>query len=295
MLSDLQRVAEPVTDEPDPVTVALTWEPIDNADPTWWPQGLSTDAETGVRSASVVLAAWYAKGWRELLPNVAARVSVLSLAEQRYEHVLLVSSGPFGRRLPVPVHAGGLAWVGDLLLVADTQRGVRVFDLRDITKLSEPIRGCRFALPQRERWTSSTPRGMAGVKFSFLSLDPTDGSWLLAGEYRYPGDGTRLLRYPLEPLVFGRPSTAVEVVPAGLNSMQGVARIDQTYWVSGSRGSARRGRLWHRRGDTFDSFDDVLPIGCEDLSYDPLERRLWTQGEYPGRRRVVGLPLPAPS
>jgi hypothetical protein len=292
VLGDLRRVAEPVTDEPTPVTVALTWEPIDNDDPVWWPQGLSTDAEAGVRPASVLLAAWYAKGWRELLPNVAARISVLSLAERRYEHVLLVSPGPFGRRLPVPVHAGGLAWMGDLLLVADTQRGVRVFDLRDITKLSEPVRGCRFALPQRERWTSSTPRGITEVTYSFLSLDPTEGSWLLAGEYRHPGDGTRLLRFPLEPLLSGRPSAAVEVVPAGLASMQGVVRVDRTYWVSGSRGSARRGRLWHMRGDTFESLEDVLPIGCEDLSYDPLEQRLWTQGEYPGLRRVVALPMP---
>ena len=295
VLSDLRRVAVPVTDEPDPAAIGLTWEQPDDDDPRWWPQGLSTDAEAGGRAASVVLSAWYAKGWRGWHPNVAARVSVLSLAEQRYDHVLLAGSVyvPGRRCWPVPVHAGGLAWCSNRLLVADTRRGVRIFDLRDITELDEPVRGCRFALPQRGRWTSSSPQGTAAVKFSFLSLDPTDGGWLLAGEYRHPGDGARLLRYPLEPLLAGRTSAAVEVVPAGLASMQGAARVDGTYWVSGSRGAGRRGRLWRARGAEFESLDDALPIGCEDLSYDATAGRLWTQGEYPGRRRVVGLPLPA--
>ena len=299
VLADLQRVAQPVTDEPNPDTIALTWAPPDVADATWWPQGLATDAEDGGRAASVVLSAWYAKGPRGLLPNVAARISVLSLAEQRYEHVLLQSPGPplisLGRPWPVPVHAGGLAWLGDLLLVADTRRGVRVFDLRDITRLEEPVRGCRFALPQQGRWTSST-RGTHRMSYSFLSQDSsTAGRWLLAGEYARPGDGTRLARYPLDALLAGRPGSAVEVLTAGLASMQGVARVGQVYWVSGSRGHDRRGRLWCRREDgTFDSIDDVLPTGCEDLSYDAVADRLWTQGEYPGSRRVVGLPMPAP-
>lgn len=295
VLADLRRVAVPVDDEPDAAAIALRWEQADDHDMTWWPQGLSTDAEAGGRPASVILAAWYAKGWRGWHPNVAARVSVLSLVDRRYEHVLLVGAVrlPGVRSWPVPVHAGGLAWHGDLLLVADTRRGVRVFDLRDITELTKPVRGCRFALPQRGRWTSSTPRGTASVTFSFLSLDPTEESWLLAGEYQRRGAGARLLRYPLEPLLAGRPAAAVEVVPAGLASMQGVARVDGTYWVSGSRGDSRRGRLWHRHGEDFQSLDDRLPIGCEDLSYDAVTGRLWTQGEYPGHRRVVGLPLPA--
>jgi hypothetical protein len=295
VLADLRRVAVPLDDEPDPAAVALGWEQSDGDDPVWWPQGLSTDAEAGGRPASVLLAAWYAKGWRGWHPNVAARVSVLSLAERRYEHVLLVEPArvPGVGSWPVPVHAGGLAWCGDVLLVADTRHGVRVFDLRDITELVKPARGCRFALPQRGRWTSSTPRGAAAVTFSFLSLDPAGGPWLLAGEYQRPGDGTRLLRYPLEPLLAGRTAAAVEVLPAGLASMQGVARVDGTYWVSASRGATRRGRLWYRHGDDFESLDDALPIGCEDLSYDSATGRLWTQGEYPGRRRVVGLPLPS--
>jgi hypothetical protein len=297
VLADLQRVAQPVTDEPDPAAVALTWAPSDVADATWWPQGLATDAEDGSRPASVLLSAWYAKGPRGWLPNVAARISVLSLSELRYEHVLLQSPGwaglPLTRAWPVPVHAGGLAWVGDLLLVADTRRGVRVFDLRDVTRLTEPVRGCRFALPQQGQWTSSAP-GTRAVSYSFLSQDASaDGRWLLAGEYSRPGDGTRLLRYPLEPLLAGQPSRVAEVVTAGLAGMQGVARVGQTYWVSGSRGRERRGRLWRRREDGgFDSIDDVLPTGCEDLSYDAPGNRLWTQGEYPGDRRLVGLPMP---
>lgn len=298
VLADLRRTARPATDERHPDAPTLRWDDADDADDAWWPQGLTTDAEAGsAAGAGVVLAAWYAKGLRGRLPNVAVRVSVLSLAEARYDHVLLVDPrrtwrAPQRRHGPVPVHAGGLVWIGDLLLVADTRRGFRVFDLRDVTRLARPVQGCRFALPQRGRWTSRQPSGEVSFRWSFASVDP-EGPWLLAGEYARPGTGTRLVRHPLAPLLAGEPAEAAEVVVAGLPSMQGVARVDGTWWVSTSRGVAHRGRLWHGTSDgAFERIDDALPVGCEDLSYDRAGRLLWTQGEHPGQRLVLAVPLP---
>jgi hypothetical protein len=52
----------------------------------------------------------------------------------RYRHVLLVE--PYRDRAgnpsfrAVPVHAGGIAWYGHYLYVADTYAGFRVFDTR---------------------------------------------------------------------------------------------------------------------------------------------------------------------
>lgn len=299
VLADLRRAARPAVDERHPDAPALCWDAADAADQTWWPQGLTTDAEAGGAPASVLLAAWYTRGLGDRLPNVAVRVSVLSLAERAYEHVLLVDPvssllTPFGRGWPVPVHAGGLVWTGDLLLVADTRRGFRVFDLRDVTRLERPVRGCRFTLPQRGRWAASRPAGTPRMAFSFASLDSAaDGPWLLSGEYARAGTGTRLVRHPLSPLLAGEPAEAAEVVVAGLPSMQGVARVDGTWWVSASRGSARRGQLWHGTSErAFEPIDDALPVGCEDLSYDPVGGLLWTQAEHPGQRLVMAVPLP---
>lgn len=296
VLGDLRRAARPVRDAGWPDAPALGWDDADAHDRTWWPQGLTTDAESGGGPASVVLAAWYAKGLGGRVPDVAARVSVLSLEQRAYEHVLLLDPrrtwrAPVRPPGPVPVHAGGLVRIGDLLAVADTRRGLRVFDLRDVIRLRRPVHGCRFALPQRGRWTSRQPSGEVSFRWSFASVAP-DGAELVAGEYAREGT-PRLVRLPLPPLLAGRPVDAVEVVAAGVRSMQGVARVDGTYWVSASRGDARRGRLWHGNAEhAFQRIDDALPVGCEDLSYDAAGRRLWTQGEHPGQRLVLAVPLP---
>jgi hypothetical protein len=299
LLSDLGRAARVAVDGHYPDAPALHWDAQDAHDRTWWPQGITTDAESSTGPASVVIAAWYAKGLAGRLPNVAARVSVLSLADARYDHVLLVDPrrawlDPRRPHRHVPLHAGGLVWVGDLLLVADTRRGMRAFDLRDVTALDRPVAGCRFLLPERGRWVASTSGPTHRLRWSFAAVDASapDAPQLLAGEYAREGT-PRLVRLPLAPLLAGRPAEAVEVVAAGVRSMQGVARVDETYWVSASRGEATRGRLWHgTAGTTFERIDDALPAGCEDLSYDAAGDRLWTQSEYPGQRLVIAVPLP---
>lgn len=238
----------------------------------------------------VLLAAWYAK--RPGGGHAATRVSVVDLDRDggpRYAHVRLLNAG--GQ--PVRVHAGGLAWCGDLLLVADTRRGIRVFDLGEVV-----ASGGGFQVAQCGSWAPERDGPAPPLRWSFLSLDRTAPGelWLVAGEYNRSGTGARLARWALDPSTClpARPEPE-EVVRTDIASMQGTVRVDGTYVVSASHGRHRRGHLWTgRAGGSWVRHARVLPVGPEDLSYDPVTRRLWTQTEYPDRRYVLALPLPFP-
>jgi len=306
LLADLDRPA--AVDVETSAQTAFTWDDEDSTTTTWWPQGLTTSAESAHSTAdlpgrTIVLAAWYAKD-RSRGPSRAVRVSVLDasdLAAPRYTHLLLVEPrrrGRIGRWQPahVKVHAGGLVWRDHLLLVTDTWRGLRVFDLRHLVRVnpSPATYGCRYLLPQRTRWLATTGAGQRKLRWSFASLDRGEPSveWLIAGEYAR-GTGARLIRLPLAPLLEGRVAEAVEVITTDVPSMQGAVRVEGRYWVSASHGARRRGHLWvgGSKG-AFRKYPEALPVGPEDLSYDPASGGLWTQTEHPGHRQVLSMPLP---
>lgn len=114
----------------------------------WIPQGVSTVADAqqdqlwGHRQA--ILVGWYDNA---VAPEKGVRVTFLDPNTGKYRHVLLVY--PYIRkRDKVPtyeivgrphggIHAGGILWYGNYLYVADTKRGIRVFDMRDIFDLSK--------------------------------------------------------------------------------------------------------------------------------------------------------------
>lgn len=310
VLGNLDRVAREVGTLGSAEGCGYAWDERDATTKQWWPQGLTTTAEAGPATAArlggpVVFAAWYAKRrWRG--GEGAVRLAVLDLRDERlprYSHVLLVE--PYRsvwsrrwRHRDVAVHAGGLVWVDDRLLVADTRDGFRVFDTRDVVAVppgTRAARGCPYLLPQRGRWRASTIPGVRPMRWSFASRDRTElgGDWLIAGEYAASGTGARIVRLPLEPLLAGEPAESVEVVTPAIRSMQGAARVGGRYWVSASRGSRRRGHLWHGGpGEAFAKFEQALPIGPEDVSYDVDRRCLWTQTEHPGHRFVLCVPLP---
>ena len=99
----------------------------------------------------------------------------------RYGHVALVTKD--GK--PIKTHAGGLAWRDDLLYVADTTRGLRLFDL---------TRFAGAALPQAG-WYRPVEKGL---RFSYASVDWPPAS-LLVGEYTDKVPGARLVRWPFAP------------------------------------------------------------------------------------------------
>ena len=307
VLGDLDRVAAGAVESP-PGSV-FGWDDSDSATTTWWPQGLTTSAESAhsapeLAAHTIVLAAWYAKD-RSRRPDRAVRLSVLDVTDHtdpRYTHILLVEPhrrwrvGPW-QPAQVRVHAGGLVWLDHALLVTDTWRGFRVFDLRDLVRVDPGPHtyGCRYLLPQRRRWRAGAAGAQRALRWSFASLDrqlPGE-AWLIAGEYVRGGKGARLARFPLAPLLSQRPAEAAEVVTTDVPSMQGAARVDGRYWVSASHGARRRGHLWVGSADApFRKYPEALPVGPEDLSYDPVVGRLWTQTEHPRQRLILSVPLP---
>lgn len=320
LLADLDRSGRQARTVPIPRradAAGFCWDAEDGATPTWWPQGITTSADAAARGSpaglgdrSVLLSAWYARPGRR--PDTATRVSVVDLDAgapgPRYAHVLLVepyrrpwSVRPRPRRRLVRVHAGGLAWCGNRLLVADTRRGVRVFDLADLVRLGpgapESAHGVDHVLPQRAAWRAGSTGGTRPLRWSFLALDRTEPGRLslVAGEYDRPGPGTRLARWALDPGTCLPLRTAPEeVLRTDIPSMQGAVRVEGRYVISASRGSRRRGDLWTGpAGGPYERNAAALPVGPEDLSYDPTTGRLWTQTEHPGSRYVLRLPTPA--
>ena len=214
VLAELDHVATPCPVPGRGAGDGFTWEPQDRDDRTWWPQGVAT-----TRSGTVLLTSWYAKR-RLVVLTQGSRISVVDRrdpSQPRYGHVLLVSPArrPHLTIGAVPVHAGGIAVHGDLLYVADTRAGVRVFDLRDLGRVPPPRlarRGDRrlgrrltggvtaygygHVLPQLLRLRS--PR-RSDLKWSFLHIGDVDGRLsLVVGEYGRKGTRPRLARYPLD-------------------------------------------------------------------------------------------------
>jgi hypothetical protein len=199
------------------------------------------------------------------------------------------------RTLPVPVHAGGLAWYGDLLYVASTYTGLRVFDLTDLVR-ADPAEhgGFTYLLPQRAAYR---PVGEESelMRYSFVSVDRTSRPHcLLAGEYGRGEAPTQLVRYALDERtgwLRGDGTVAPrEAFRLDVPSMQGAVCLEGTYFVSSSRGRRGRGHLWvGAPGRGFRRHRWVLPPGPEDLSVDPARGRLWSLTEWPGRRSVFAL------
>lgn len=298
VLERLDRTGAQVTVPGLPDALGHTWDDEDRETTAWMPQGITTsyDAHGNARAEgpATVLVSWYASDAAGR--DAACRISVLDLrAGVSYAHVrLLEPHRPWWRTRshvrPVPVHAGGIAWWGSTLLVASTHGGVRTFDLDDIVRRDDGT----FVLPQSGSCVARN--GSDGsLRHSFMSLDRSDADrpCLVVGEYRRSGVGTRIARFALDPstgLPTGAP--AAELLTSGLPSMQGATRVDGTYYVSASHGADRPGHLFVGDATGFTKLAGALPIGPEDLAYDPGADRLWTVTEYPGRRFVLALPRP---
>jgi hypothetical protein len=235
------------------------WDAEDSRTKVWYPQGVDGRGR-------FVLVSWYAT------LGSAARLTVADTEAGRYGHVALVTAD--GK--PVKTHAGGLAWREDVLYVADTNRGLRVFDLTRFAGATLPQAG----------WYRPVEKGL---RFSFLSVDEAAGA-LLVGEYRNKQPGARLVRWPFAPggLLAQEPaSDAWETAHANL---QGAAVAGGRLLLAASKAGFREGRLTaspfaeaaeHRRWAT----------GCEDLAV--VDGELLSLTEHPdfpwplARRRTV--------
>lgn len=254
----------------------IRWPRREQRDSAWWPQGI--DLQGGVAVVS----------WHHPVDGIdtAARVTFVELrdARPRFWHVQLVEHD----LRPVAVHAGGLAWHGDRLYVADTFGGLRHFDVRDIVEvprrglLARLLRRRDYLLPQSGGYAAQRAEGERAMRYSFVSLEHGGAApRLIAGEYRNGTDDARLLRAEL-----GGPAIDVH---GGPERMQGACVVDGTWFVTTSNGPARNGDLWTGLPGELVRHPGVLPPGPEDLAREPGARRVWSVSEHPGARWIYAI------
>jgi hypothetical protein len=322
VLDDLDRTATRCPVPGEAAAAGYTWNDADRNDPAWWPQGIA-----GIRSGSVLLVSWYARRNR-LGRTQGSRISVLDPSTPdgpRYRHVLLVAPR---RRLgvltmgTVPVHAGGIAVHGDVLHVADTVFGVRLFRLSDVLRVPRPpegggrraawrgwlhrlrrpgggfaAHGHDYVLPQLMAFRAPLRPGARRFRFSFLSTGEVAGRpTLVVGEYRRKAEGpARLARYPLDAGT-GLPAAGddgrcgpLEVHDGQPSRMQGAAVHGTAWFVTASAGEGPAGDLYVGAPGAWHRHRGVLPSGPEDLSWSRAGHELWCVSEWPGRRWVFPI------
>lgn len=274
-----------------------SWYAFDAADQDtadWYPQGLTCGEDSGAIGVPVFMATWY---YRPEAGERGIRVTFLSPRTLKYRHALLVQADPDGSYRPIDIHAGGAACHGDLLYVADTSRGLRVFDLRNVLDLltaqgdlGDPERvgrhegrlhafGYRYVIPQTDLWRVA----VKGARFSFVGLDrTTTPHTLISGEYVADAPTGRVARWNLE--LDGTPRDAHVM---GQPRIQGAVSRDGRWYLSQSAGSSGNGRLLVHDGDALER--RPFPIGPEDLT--ARGDKVWSVTEYRGRRAIFGVSL----
>ncbi|WP_370614198.1 hypothetical protein [Mumia sp. Pv 4-285] len=302
------------TDVPGRAAVSgFTWEPHDSGTELWYPQGVTTSADAtgsgaaGTSGRNVVVVSWYA---HEGALRNGARLTFVDLDTLHYRHVLLVRARrtPWGVCiLPVPIHAGGIAWYGPYLYVAATRAGVYVFRVEDLLELPPRRRkgvagrlGYDMVLPVHHRLTSRGRDAGSRVRYSFLSLahglpDTDSPPALVAGEYGGVGKTQRLWRYALDPETHlprrgaDGHATPDELHPDQSPRMQGATVLDGTWYVTTSQGRGNAGDLLVGEPGAFRRHKRVLPTGCEDIAAWPQRRQLWSVTEWPWMRWVYAV------
>lgn len=333
LLDDLDRSAQRCPVPGEAAQEGLVWDAHDRDDPSWWPQGLAS-----VRSGDVLFVSWYAER-RGLRLGPGSRISVIDRTRPggpRYRHVLLVVPRSLLGVLTVGavrVHAGGLAVHGNLLYVADTVFGVRLFRLGDVLRvprrppsagaatgrdriggLLRSLRGFRahgydYVLPQVGALRVPLRPGARRLRYSFLSIGSLAGRpHLVVGEYRRAAEAPpRLVHYPLDPTT-GLPVTdgrgrmhPLEVHEDQPRRMQGAAVHGSTWFLTASSGEGVNGDLYVGTPGAWTRFRHVLPPGPEGLDWSRPGEELWCVSEWPGRRWVFPIatgrwqqPPPAP-
>ncbi|WP_026414935.1 hypothetical protein [Actinomadura oligospora] len=260
-LADDKACNTSAVDGGNPVNVdfSFCWDTADSAntsDYEWTPQGITTvaDAQEDKHwgTAQPLIATWYqephgaavdekcefkdANGdWAEQKCVKGARISIIDPNTGRYAHVLLaypflndsgnatyMSLRTQQNSDGTSLHAGGIAWYGNYLYVADTARGLRVFDTRYILDLQAAgdkgdttnkkrigrhdgtfyAHGYRYVMPEVGAYTNNSPRlndpdpdkdGTTGEPFacdnnsspntSFVSIDRSGADHLITGEF----------------------------------------------------------------------------------------------------------------
>jgi hypothetical protein len=283
---------------------------------TWYPQGITTSADATDDGKwgenRIQLVSWYGKGDRAGAGVRISFVQANKLRGARYRHVLLVEPyrHPDGSAdfRALKIHAGGIAWYGSYLYVADTNHGLRAFDVRRMLQTTSSAKGVvgaagggkyaaasyKYVLPQVSAYQQ--PAG-AGLVFSFVSVDRgSSPQSLLTGEYRQGKPGGRVVRWPLDApsdrLAGGADVHADGAYVMPQTNVQGALSAAGRLFLSASAGAKGNGTLTSdvpgQRSKAY-----AWGYGAEDLTYSPLSGRIYSLTEHPGRRAVYAVPASA--
>ncbi|MEX3105316.1 MULTISPECIES: hypothetical protein [unclassified Streptomyces] len=308
-------------------SVGFHWNDEDDQDEAWIPQGITAswdaDPDGEVEGFRIIAVSWYDHQGVDGRKR-GSRVTFVNYEDPgkpEYRHVLLVkadSKGSFNGFRPVGSHAGGIAWVGHTLYVADT-RAIRVFDLDTIWR-TEPdgsrehkkigmydgkayAAGYRYVIPQTGYYERPSEVGPDPLAISCVSLDRTTSpDSLITAEYKpdrrgvqaEPADA-RIVRWNL-----GRGGE--------LASSDGKVRSSEAYVTSRANVNGalthgddfvlttsefERRAAWIHRAEvgTSRQYTGIPQGGPEDLTYQPQGKRAWTLTEYDGWRAVFGIPM----
>jgi hypothetical protein len=286
----------------DPVPNALTgfrwedgdeWEDDDGQD--WRPQGITGSADAYANgfagSFKVLITSWYHRPGPDY-----ARLTLHDTTEANagadYRHVLLVLPAPGGRAVPLQSHAGGLAWIGNYLYVASTDR-ILVFRTSDLIKvrptMRDEVRTYDYILPQAGSFVAiDNPN----LRFSSLSLDRTQAQpALVTSEFKQDAGGGRIVRFKVpDSGLLGASVTSSNAwrardVPNIQGALMRNGRFALTssygdgnpsYLYTGARRTTLRRTTWSRSG-----VEDLFLVGSND--------RLYTLTEFSGSRRVFAV------
>lgn len=233
------------------------WEwPDEVDDELWYPQGLTGNRESmwsGYLGTEVVVSAWYRRTTEADHTSTGSQLRFVTpnTDTPSYRTVTLMNATASGILSPLEIHAGGAAWAGPYLYVADTDRLFR-FDVRQLMQDNE---GNALMVPDR-RYNAlddaSTPLGEA--VFSSISTDWSGNRRsLVSAQYIDPdedGSAPNVVRWPLRTGgalassdgVVGSTDNLLIDTDSDIFKVQGVEAHGDTYYFSQSDGHLDRRR-----------------------------------------------------
>ncbi|MEV6931996.1 hypothetical protein AB0M46_46945 [Dactylosporangium sp. NPDC051485] len=292
----------------------------DNSDCANYPQGITTSRDAvgtagggNYDGHQLVLVSWYTKDGCDGAQS-RSRITLVdwdATYPNTYRKILLVE--PTGTEAApsfkdVKVHAGGVVWYGDYLYVADTARGMRVFDMRKILKTNTggtadqigAVGGTWYAhnyayvLPQIGTLTAATTSS-AALAWSTISLDRVSKSIVMteytcsSGCADYPNRAPRAVRFPFAPgaTTFAAATTASQALQLPWYKLNGVASHNGRWWFNSS--GSKQLYYWTPADGPH---THAWVGGGESISYwedDANPDLLWSLQETVGHRNVFAV------
>ncbi|WP_329048416.1 hypothetical protein OG738_38455 [Amycolatopsis sp. NBC_01488] len=313
------RTALPSSFSVGGLSTGFQFDSGDNSDCANYPQGITTsrDAVGTANSGNydghqLVLVSWYTKDGCDG-DQARSRITLVdwdATYPNKYRKVLLVE--PTGTAAApdfkdIPIHAGGVSWYGDYLYVADTGKGMRVFDMRKILKTDTGgtadqighqsgttyyAHNYAYVLPQVGTITAQTTSG-TNLAWSSISLDRVSSSIVMteytcqSGCTGYPNRAPRAIRYPFTSGVFAATTTASQALQLPWYNLNGVASHNGRWWFN----SSGQKKLYYWTPTAGPSTFSWVGSG-ESLSYwedSTSADLLWSLQEGAGNRNVFAV------